>query len=65
MPRWLSVMCARCGEHPIRSPDEEFCPICVISIKVEVARGMQQLAQYLSAWAAFSDWYAGPGAQRA
>jgi hypothetical protein len=48
-------MCARCGDHP-RSPDEEFCPICVISIKVEVARGMQQLTEYLRGWAAFSDW---------
>lgn len=51
-------MCARCGDHPTRSPDEEFCPICVISIKVEVARGMQQLAEYLRGWAAFSDWCA-------
>jgi hypothetical protein len=31
----------------------------VISIKVEVARGLQQLGQYLSAWAAFSDWCRG------
>ena len=30
----------------------------MISIKVEVARGMQQLTEYLSAWAAFSDWCA-------
>jgi len=56
-------MCARCGEHPVSSPDESFCAICVISIKVEVARGMQQLAEYLRAWAAFSDWCAGPGAR--
>jgi hypothetical protein len=28
----------------------------VISIKVEVARGMQQLSEYLRAWAAFSEW---------
>jgi hypothetical protein len=48
-------MCTRCGDHP-RSPGEEFCPICVISIKVEVARGMQQLSEYLRGWAAFSDW---------
>ena len=51
-------MCARCGDHPTRSPGEEFCPICVISIKVEVARGMQQLAEYLRGWAEFSDWCA-------
>jgi hypothetical protein len=37
----------------------------VISIKVEVARGMQQLTEYLRAWAAFSDWCAGPGARGA
>ena len=49
-------MCCRCGEHPARSVEEPFCPICVISIKVEVARGMTQLAGYLSAWAAFGDW---------
>jgi hypothetical protein len=58
-------MCARCGEHPTRSAEEEFCPMCVIAIKVEVTRGLQQLAEYLSAWAAFSDWSSGPGAQRA
>jgi len=28
----------------------------VISIKVEVARGLTQLSSYLSAWAAFGDW---------
>jgi hypothetical protein len=39
--------------------------MCVIAIKVEVTRGLQQLAEYLSAWAAFSDWSSGPGAQRA
>jgi hypothetical protein len=51
-------MCCRCGEHPTRSPEEQFCPICVISIKVEAARGMQQLGEYLRGWAAFSDWCA-------
>ena len=49
-------MCCRCGEHPARSAEEPFCPICVISIKVEVARGLTQLAGYLGAWAAFGDW---------
>jgi hypothetical protein len=58
-------MCRRCGDHPTHSPDEEFCPICVISIKVEVARGMQQLAEYLRAWAAFSDWCTGRGPRTA
>jgi hypothetical protein len=28
----------------------------VISIKVEVARGLTQLGNYLAAWAAFGDW---------
>jgi hypothetical protein len=58
-------MCARCGDHPTRSADEQFCPICVISIKVEVARGMQQLSEYLRAWAAFSEWCADRGASPA
>jgi len=49
-------MCARCGEHPARSEDEPFCAICVISIKVEVARGLTQLAAYLRGWAAFQEW---------
>ncbi len=57
-------MCTRCGDHPTRSDEEEFCPICVISIKVEVARGMQQLAEYLRGWAAFSDWCASHQAAR-
>ena len=58
MPRCTSIMCNRCGEHPARSDDEPFCPVCVISIKVEVARGLTQLAGYLRAWAAFDDWCA-------
>jgi hypothetical protein len=28
----------------------------VISIKVEVARGLTELAGYLAAWAAFNEW---------
>jgi hypothetical protein len=28
----------------------------VISIKVEVARGLTQLSGYLAAWAAFGEW---------
>jgi hypothetical protein len=31
----------------------------VISIKVEVARGLTQLGNYLAAWAAFGDWCSG------
>jgi hypothetical protein len=49
-------MCTRCGDHPTRTQDDELCPICLISVKVEVARGMQQLSAYLAPWAAFSDW---------
>ena len=60
MPRSTSIMCTRCGEHPA-SGDESFCPICVISIKVEVARGLTELAGYLRAWAAFDDWCAAHG----
>jgi hypothetical protein len=30
----------------------------VISVKVEVARGLTQLAGYLRAWAAFDEWCA-------
>jgi len=55
-------MCIRCGEHPTRS-DDDLCPVCVISIKVEVARGMQQLSVYLRSWAAFSEWCAVRGAR--
>ena len=51
-------MCCRCGDHPARSAEEPFCPICVISVKVEVARGLTQLAGYLRAWAAFDEWCA-------
>jgi hypothetical protein len=54
--RYYSTMCCRCGDHPARSEEEPFCPICVISIKVEVARGLTQLAGYLGAWAAFGEW---------
>ena len=46
--RFKSTMCCRCGDHPARSAEEPFCPICVISIKVEVARGLTQLAGYLA-----------------
>ena len=40
-------MGTRCGDHPTRTQDDELCPICLISVKVEVARGMQQLSAYL------------------
>jgi len=56
MSRSTTTMCRRCGDHPARSEEEPFCPICVISIKVEVARGLTQFAGYLRAWAAFDDW---------
>ena len=52
-------MCDRCGEHPARSEEEPFCPICVISIKVEAARGLAQITSYLRAWAAFDEWCGG------
>ncbi len=55
-------MCARCDEHPVRSEEERFCPICIISIKIEVARGLTQIASYLSAWAAYEDWCLARGA---
>ena len=61
MVRSSTDMCCRCGDHPARSADEPFCPICVISIKVEVARGLTQLAAYLRAWAAFDDWCSAQG----
>ena len=50
-------MCSRCGDHPARSAEDPFCPICQISIKVEFARGLTQLQSYLAAWAAFGEWY--------
>lgn len=49
-------MCVRCGDHPTRGDGEPFCPICVIAIKVEVARGISQLSEYLRNWAAFQAW---------
>jgi hypothetical protein len=33
----------------------------VISIKVEVARGLTQLTGYLRSWAAFDDWCSSQG----
>lgn len=55
-------MCARCDEHPVRSEEESFCPICIISIKVEVARGLTQIGSYLGVWAAYEDWCVARGA---
>lgn len=55
-------MCVRCGDHETRD-GELFCPICVIAIKVEVARGISQLGEYLRNWAAFQEWCAERGAR--
>ncbi len=36
-----------------------FCPACLVPFRIEVASGLRQLSEYLTAWAAFEDWCAG------
>jgi len=54
----VSDLCPRCGDHPPRSPEEPFCSICIVSIKVEIMRGLALIGRYLERHAQFSDWLA-------
>ena len=48
-------MCIRCH---IRHADDgdDHCHVCAFATRIEAARGLQRLDEYLGAWAAFEDW---------
>jgi hypothetical protein len=52
-------MCVRCGERDAGF-GESLCSVCTISVKVEVARGLQALGGYLERHAAFGLWLEEP-----
>ena len=47
--------CEHCGTRGAFG-DGELCTVCLMTIRVEVARGIQQLYTYLANWAAFDAW---------
>jgi hypothetical protein len=49
--------CIRCGEAP--AVDEQgYCGTCHWAVLLELHEGLQQLREYLAAWARFADWCA-------
>jgi hypothetical protein len=48
-------MCIRCCAREASWPDE-MCGLCSFYTRIEVARGLRRLGEYLAAWAAFEDW---------
>ena len=50
-------MCIRCGRPHICDP-LGFCLGCAIEIRREFYAGLEELKEYLAAWAAFQDWEA-------
>jgi hypothetical protein len=48
-------MCIMCGTR--KAPQElDFCPACSLIARLEVARGLRRIEQYLAAHALFSAW---------
>jgi hypothetical protein len=55
LDRYPRAMCIRCH---IRDTDvgDDHCHLCAFATRMEAARGLQRLDEYLGAWAAFQDW---------
>lgn len=50
-------MCILCGKR--HAPQElDFCPPCSLVARLEVARGLRRLEEYLAAHAMFAAWEA-------
>jgi len=60
------VTCIRCNELDTL-PGRCYCVHCTFAVRAEVEDGLEQLADYLAAWAAFDAWCAEStrGAERA
>ncbi|HYM63390.1 MAG TPA: hypothetical protein VES61_01810 [Gaiellaceae bacterium] len=48
-------MCIRCRKAAAPVP-LGYCALCSLNVRLELAGGLDRLAAYLSAWAAFADW---------
>ncbi len=48
-------MCVRCKTACAQEPSD-LCSLCAIETRLEIRRGLSDLASYLAAWAAFDDW---------
>ena len=55
LPRCLSVTCVRCTSR-LALDGEDLCPLCSFAVRIEAARGVRRLADYLENWAAFEEW---------
>lgn len=47
-------MCVRCISRV--ADDGELCPLCSFATRIEAARGLRRLSEYLGNWAAFEEW---------
>jgi len=51
-------MCIRC--HRREAPTAlDYCASCGLEARLEVARGLRELAEYLDRWPTFDDWLRG------
>jgi hypothetical protein len=53
--RYPVEMCVRCHSRRPYDGDDQ-CPLCAFATRMEAARGLQRLDEYLGAWAAFEEW---------
>ncbi len=48
-------MCVRCAIRAAYDGDDH-CQLCAFATRIEIARGLRRLDEYLSRWAAFEAW---------
>lgn len=53
--RYPVEMCVRCHWRAACYGDDH-CHLCAFATRMEAARGLRRLDEYLGAWAAFEDW---------
>lgn len=54
----FAAMCIRCQQR--EAPQAlDYCASCGLEARLEVARGLRELADYLGVWPSFDDWLRG------
>ncbi len=49
------MACLRCRQA-LWLDEEDLCPVCAVSVRMEFRRGLRALERYLARWAEFADW---------
>lgn len=50
--------CIRCRQQ-LWAGEQELCPACAVTVRLEFRRGLRALERYLARWADFADWLQG------